>query len=261
MRCALLLWFNFKSKARIDSGRFRGSRRLGRWLRLAAFGILSVRCILAASGAVTGSVVDDTGKPFAGARVLISYAPTIRTPVAAPPVVTGALAATIGADGSGSFRTDSLPPGQYVACAETTTPGYLDPCHWATSAPTFTVIAGQTTSGVSIVMAKGAVLHIHVDDPQQLLGPASGPVDLNLQIHVVTASGLHYSAPIQSSSAVARDHAITIPFGAPLTLRVLASHLVVNDQSGKAFAALGAALNVPAGTTPAVVGLTIAGKN
>jgi len=164
------------------------------------------------------------------------------------------------ADASGAFHVDTLAPGQYIACAETTTPGFLDPCHWSASAPVFTVTAGQTTSGVKIVMAKGSVLRVHVDDPQQFLKPVTGTVDLDFQIHIVTNKGLHYSAPVQSSTAAARDHAITIPFDTPVSVVVLSPHYTVNDQTGKSLGAQGAAVNAPAGTTPAPVALTVTGK-
>jgi hypothetical protein len=49
-------------------------------------GIFGAHCLLAAnvtsSGGLTGSVVDDSGRPVAGARVLISYTPSIKPPVA-----------------------------------------------------------------------------------------------------------------------------------------------------------------------------------
>lgn len=256
----MLLWFNFKTKADIGLIDSRPPRSLSPQLCLVAFGILSAHCVLAATGSLIGSVVDDGGKPVAGARVLISYATSIKSPIPAPPVVTGPLAATVTADATGTFHADGLAPDQYIACAETSTPGYLDPCHWSASAPTFTVSAGQTTSGVRIVMAKGSVLRVHVDDPQQLLKPVAGPVDLDFEIHVVTSKGVRYSAPIQASTALGRDHAITIPFDTSVSVRVLAAHLAVKDQSGKLFAALGTSVNVPTGTTPSVIGLTVTGK-
>ena len=222
--------------------------------------VLSANHLLAANAAVTGTVADDSGRPVPGARILISYPPSVKVSVTAPPVITGPLAATVTADANGAFHADALAPGDYIACAETTSPGYLDPCHWATSAPSFTVTAGQTTSGINIVMAKGSVLRIHVDDPQQLLKPATGPIDLDFQIHVVTPKGLHYNAQLQSSTAVARDHAITIPFGTPVSLRVMAAHVTVNDQSGKSFAAQGATVSAEAGTTPPAITLTVTGK-
>lgn len=234
-----------------------------RWRRAgvyAAIMALSTYFLLAANASVTGTVTDDSGHAVPGARILISYAPSVKALVTAPPVITGPLAATVTADVNGAFHADGLAPGQYIACASTTSPGYLDPCHWSTSAPTFTVSIGQTTSGVKIVMAKGSVLRVHVNDPQQLLKPVAGPVDLDFEVHVVTSKGVHYSAPIQSSTALGRDHVITIPFDSPVGLRVLSAHFTVNDQSGKSFASTGTTVSTPSGTTPAAVTFTVTGK-
>jgi hypothetical protein len=231
MRHALALSLSFKSKevCRRTGGLRARRRREGFYLL--ALAVLTAHCLLAANPSLTGTVADDSGHPIPGARVLISYAPSINPAV------------------------DALPPAQYIACAETAAPGYLDPCHWSTSAPAFTVTAGETTSGVNIVMAKGSVLRVHVDDPQQLLKPVTGPVDLDFEIHIVTSKGIHYSAPIQSSTALARDHAITIPFDSPLSLRILSAHVTVSDSSGKAFATAGTTVNAPAGATPAAIGV------
>ena len=257
-------WLSLTSKANATRGILFCPSRSGGWSCLLAVAILGAHCLLAAAdngtGSLTGSVVDDSGHPVAGARVLISHAPSIKPPVPAPPVITGPLATMVTADANGTFHAENLAPDEYIACAETATPGYLDPCHWSASAPNFTVSAGQTTSGVKIVMAKGPVIRIHIDDPQQLLKPIAGPVDLDFEIHVVTGKGLHYSAPMQSSTALGRDHAITIPFDTPVSLRVLSPHLVVNDQAGKSLEPLGASVNVPVGTTPVVVGLTVVSK-
>jgi len=254
-----------RSKIRGDSQLGRslrlGTRRLSTWMLV--LGIVSAQCLSATesngSGGLTGSVVDDSGKPVAGARVLISHAPSVPPPFPAPPVLTGPLATTASPDATGAFRVDNLSPGQYIACAETTAPGFLDPCHWSVSAPSFTISAGQTTSGINIVMTKGAVLWVQVNDPQQYLKPVTGPVDLNLEIHVVTSKGVHYSAPIQSSTATERSHAITIPYGSPVTLRILSSHLAVNDRSGMPVAAIGTTVSVPTGTNPPTAVFTITG--
>jgi hypothetical protein len=253
------LWVNLNSKGISGVPEVPPPYR-GKWSYALALGIVCAHCLLAANSSVTGSVVDDTGHPIAGARVLISYAASIKSPVPAPPVVTGSLAAMVSSDATGAFHADGLAPAQYIACAETLAPGYLDPCHWSTSAPAFTISAGQTTSSVKIIMVKGSVIRVHVDDPQQLLRPVAGPVDLDFEIHVVTSKGVHYSAPIQSSTALGRDHAITIPFDSPVSLRVLSAHFTVNDLSGKAFASAGTTVNEPTGTTPAVIGFRIMGK-
>jgi hypothetical protein len=263
MRCALTLPFHSKAGEIAEQRDPNRLRRRARWLCVVVVGAHSAVCLSAGAsgaGSVAGSVVDDTGASVAGARVLISHVPAGTPAVAAPPAVTGSLAAMVSANATGSFQAEGLAPGQYIACAEVAAPGLLDPCHWAAAAPNFTVTAGQTTSGVKIVMAKGSILQVHVNDPLQLLGPATGPVDLNFEVHVVTSKGIHYSAPIQASTATGRDHAITIPFGAAVTLRVLSAHLAVSDQSGSPFPPLGTAVPASAGATLPTVELTVTGR-
>lgn len=257
----MALWFNPTPAENSGRPGERRTRRRRQWSRVAAIGLLCAHCLLAADGpgGVAGSVMDDSGHAVAGARVLISHAASIAPPIAAPPVITGALAAAVVADAGGSFQAGGLAPGQYVACAEATAPGYLDPCHWSASAPNFTVSAGQTASGVKIVMAKGAVLWVQVDDPRQLLKPVSGQVDLDFEVHVVTSKGVHHGVPIQSSTATGRSHAITIPFDTSVSVRVLSAHLAVSDPSGKSLGPIGATANVAAGTTPPIVRLTVTG--
>ena len=80
--------------------------------------------------AVEGTVLDDTGKPVAGARVLIAAALPANAPhFTAPPVITGPLATSTTSDSKGAFTIAALPAGQYIACAEVATTGLLDPCH------------------------------------------------------------------------------------------------------------------------------------
>ncbi len=109
-------------------------------------------------------------------------------------------------------------------------------------------------------MAKGSIIRVHIDDPQRLLKPVATGVDLDFDIHVVTAKGIHYSAPVLSNTGAGREHAITVPFNTPVSLRVFCPGLTVNDQSGKPFVAAGTAVNVPVGTIPSVVTLTVTGK-
>jgi hypothetical protein len=235
--------------------------RTRRTLAVATF-LLAVQSWAATSpAAVQGSILDDTGKPVAGARVLIAATlPADGPHFAAPPVITGPLVTSVTADSEGAYSVASLPAGQYVACAEAATQGLLDPCHWAASAPTFTVTAGTTTSGVNITMARGAIVPIHISDPQSLLQPVTGPVDFDLQIHAVTAKGHHYNANIQASSATSRDHSVTVPFGTAITILVLAAHFVVNDQSGNPVPSAGVSVTIPTGAAATTISYVVAGK-
>ena len=213
------------------------------------------------NGRIQGKVVDDTGRPVGGARVVIARAlPPDAPHVAAPPVITGPLAATAAADAAGTFEIDAIRAGTYVACAQSAAPGLLDPCHWAKSAPEFTVVAGQILAGVKVTMARGAVISIHVNDPLGLLAAATGPIDFACQFHVVTGKGLHYNANIQARAAGSRDHAITVPFGTPVNLQAISPHLILTDQAGKTLPAAATAVPIPAAANPPTIVYTVTGK-
>jgi hypothetical protein len=70
------------------------------------------------------------------------------------------------------------------------------------------VATGNATAGLKIVMARGAVVPVHMDDPLALLKPVAGPIDFDLQIHAITSKGHHYKAPVQTSGPLSREHAI-----------------------------------------------------
>jgi hypothetical protein len=164
-------------------------------------------------------------------------------------------------DEKGNFTATDLAAGNYVVCAQTTTPGLLDPCHWAASAPSFTLTDdGQTVSGLKIVMAKGAVLRVHLDDPDALLNKSvAGPVDFDCAVHVVTSKGLHHIAAIQANNATGRDHAITVPYGTPVTVKIMAAHLIIADKSGRSIPSPGASI-IAAPGAETTMSYTITGK-
>ena len=135
-------------------------------------------------GSVRGTVVDNTGVPVPGARVVLSHAlasSSASAKFAGPPTITGPRAAAVTADLLGRF-TATIPGGSYVACAQAPVEGFLDPCHWAAVAPGFNLIAGEQLTGVTITMARGAVIPIHVNDPQGLLAASTGPFNPNFRL-------------------------------------------------------------------------------
>jgi hypothetical protein len=213
---------------------------------------------LTPTGAIRGWVLDETGKPVFPARVFIHQTlPAGVAMPAAPPVITGPRIAAADTDSNGQFVA-FLPAGTYIACGETATQGLLDPCRWSTSAPTFT-IKSQTTVETQIVMAKGAVVPVHVNDPSQLLPPVTSAVQAECRFQMVTAAGRRYDAIIVAHTSTSRDHAITIPFGTPLSLQVACPQFAINDSTGKPAAAAGVATLAPAGSTVATLSYTVSG--
>lgn len=230
-------------------------------LTLAAAGFSATVASLT-TGSVAGSVLDSAGKPIPGTvRVFLSQAlpaDGVRHP--APPVQTGPQVTSRLVDKAGNFNISALAPGSYVACASTTTPGYLDPCHWATSAPTFSIGAGKPTTGVKVVLANGAVIPIRVNDmSQKLLKPQEGAHDLDFQIHAVTSSGRHHTALISAQDANGRDHSVTVPFGIPITLQVFSPKVAIVESTGKLDAPGGLTITVPAGKSATPVVLNVVG--
>jgi hypothetical protein len=223
--------------------------------------IMAARLLAQYPGSVTGTVVDDAGKPVVHARVFISRAlPATTVRPAAPPVFTGPHVITTMTDRQGQFISGHLAAGNYVACAQFAAQGLLDPCHWASSAPVFTVATNKTTTGVKIAMAKGATVSIHVSDAQQVLTAPKGVAPPFLRFHMVTAKGHHYEAAMVAQDTVSQDFKITIPFATPLTLQVIGPQLTVNDETGKPAAAAGRTVLVPAGTTTSTIfNYTVAG--
>ena len=172
-----------------------------------------------------------------------------------PPVITGPHMTSAMTDSNGQFVA-FLPAGSYVACPETTTQGLLDPCRWSTSAPAFTVQSGTTTE-TSAVMAAGAILPIHVADPNQLLTPVSGVIDPSCRFVMPTPHGYTYDAVIVNKSSTSRDHVITIPFGSALTMQVVCPHLVINDASGNPAPTAGTAVLAAPGVNPATANYAV----
>lgn len=227
--------------------------------------IFLVICCLTAwpatiDGSVGGTVVDNVGVPVPGARVVLSRALSPNpTKASGPPTITGPRIAVVTADLLGRFSAPAIPGGSYVACAQAPVEGFLDPCHWAATAPGFSLTAGEKLTGVTITLARGAVIPIHVNDPQGLLSPVAGAFDPNCRFDVVTAKGLHYPARIQAQSAGSQDHAATVPFGSALQLQVISPHLVLADSSGKTVTTA-SPLSVAPGLTAAQIVYTVTGK-
>jgi hypothetical protein len=83
----------------------------------------------------------------------------------APPTRLARVVASVAGGPNGSFTLGNLSGGSYALCAQTTVSGWLDPCHFAAVVPQVNLDQGRSLSGVRIVMAKGAILQVRIDDP------------------------------------------------------------------------------------------------
>lgn len=179
-----------------------------------------------APGAIQGTILSADGKPLP--RATLYYGRTGRAKgKAAASVLPPVLSVKAGLDGR--FTLSNLPPGGWTVCVEAA--GHLNPCHWST-APAFTVSAGQTISNTVVRLDAAYTLHIRVRDPQGLManeGKAAGAV---LQIGVHAPSGAFQRAVLADRSPDGRGYTVAIPLRAAAKLFVSGGAFQLNDDAG-----------------------------
>jgi hypothetical protein len=145
----------------------------------------------------------------------------------------------------GSFQFQGLPDGTYTLCAQSPNAGYLDPCRHAAVPLQVTLTAGQPSKNNVVKMTAGSILHVRIQDPQQLLAkttdrPASAWIpqsteDLTVGVWGAGVPGLQfYPAYIAGRDSAGMDYQVTIPKDTPLAVYVTSKHLKVVDGTGAA---------------------------
>ena len=211
-------------------------------------------------GVIQGTVLSADGKPIPRANLYYGRTAPAKGKAAGtvlPPV----LSAKAGLDGR--FTLSNLPPGGWTVCAEAA--GYLNPCHWST-APAFTVGAGQAVSNAAIRLDQAYALRIHIDDPLGLLANEGKAAGAFLQIGVHAPSGAFQRARLAARNNAGRDYTVAIPLHAAAKLFVSGGAFQLNDDAGLPLARGGKltqvtapGLNKAGSATPPPLGFTVTG--
>ncbi len=240
-------------------------------------------------GSIQGTVVGSDGTPIPGAHVYAAVKATNQKTAVPPTLMSRIQAAAIAgqsAVGSASvgtkvttptqtsaFLISAVPAGAYILCAQTTTPGWLDPCHWSASLPTITLAAGQNLTGQVVMMAKGAVVLFTIVDVGKLLpttisntampqGARIPAIPQDVEIIAHASNSAYYNAQIASITATGQTRQLTLPFGLPHTVTVRSQQFSLLDATGMPVAAAGESqtFQIPAGAAPPQFTYTIVGK-
>jgi hypothetical protein len=188
------------------------------------------------TGAVHGIVMSDDGQPIMNATVLYTRIPVLQPrpfgqgPYDLAPGETIVNNSTE-TDGTGHFDVGGLPTGSYLICAEASGQALLNPCKWSGSYSV--TIAAGAREALSIVMKRGVLLKVHIDDPQGLLliGAAS-PLDFpHLIVGVIFGEGGFLAAETANVIAGGRDFQMPIPAGVPLRLWLQSGHVTLADAN------------------------------
>jgi len=201
------------------------------------------------TGSISGVVQAPDGTGIGGA--ILSYGqlapPRPKAPAAMVPPVASVVTAS-----NGVFSIPNLKAGMYLVCVSVRSGAYLDPCHWSSSPPTFTLTAGLAVSNAVIQLAKGAQLQVSINDPAQLFANEGTTPGAHLMLGVRAVSGAFQGAVLASSNASGRNYTVTVPLDVPTGLFIMSGDYHLSDSGGLQVTAVGAPYQV----TPSSVGGT-----
>jgi hypothetical protein len=213
---------------------------------------------------ISGSVVDDTGTPIAGASVHYNNAPATAKDAAgrvhlAEPLVSSHV--LTGKDGT--FSITGVPAGFYSLCATGVSPTHLRSCDWGGGSAHVSVSSG--TASVRLQVPNGVLLTFQVTDAHGQVqdfptataanGPATSAA-WNFRIFVHDGGAFMAAAAPVSAAGNVRQYAVAVPKTSSLRL-LLDTSLKVMDQSSSAIPARALSGSIAINGQPMTVKLTV----
>lgn len=214
------------------------------------------------SASISGVVTGADGSSIGGAHVFAGPLSTA-SKLKAPPTLLASVTSSVYAKPDGSFTLANLTAGSYILCAEASIPGWLDPCHFASAVAPVTVAAGKATTGQNVVLSKGAVLQVRINDPGQLLANATAVIAHDVEVLVRASNNGYYESRIVSTDSTGRNHEITVPFDLQQTLIVRSQGFTLKNSAGAAVPPSGFSqtVQVATGAVAPSFTFTVSGKS
>jgi len=217
-------------------------------------GSLAAQTQLSSAAAVGGVLTGEDGSLIAGARVGLL--------LQSPPTHGKALQTfwSVASGADGSFFFSGLKAATYKICVE---PGgvWLNPCEWGLNPLIFALANQQTASSANVVLTKGALITIQINDPGQFLAKNEGTAPgAHLLIGVPTAAFSFHAASLQSQDSTGRTYQAVVPFNYPAVIVIRSPYFQLSSASGVALPA-GATvpITVASGQTPGPLTFTVTG--
>lgn len=207
-------------------------------------------------GQLRGTVVDSANKPVTGARITLVRQSRFAKGRdgkmrAAPPALSGRATT----DAAGTYHVPSLAAGRYDICVEA--PGHLTTCEWEQWGRA-NVAAGAAAEHRKLVLTKGAVVSVRINDPKRLVRssdalPLVGVRDQWRRMHAARRGGNQGDTYLFEMEA---------PYSVPLTLVLHSARFTMADSQGVAVSPAGADVifQVPAGAVAPTFTFTITGE-
>jgi hypothetical protein len=185
------------------------------------------------SASISGTVLSSDGTPLAAVLAVNSNAP-----ISSPSLTTTSAS-------NGSFQLSNVPAGTYQICVTVQSGPFVDPCLWNPGGTTIPLAASQSLTGQTIQVQQAAVLHVRINDPQDLRNTAqSNGTPRGITMGVLALGSLFYPLLPTSTDATGFDQEIAIPGGTSVPFTIVPIGLSVTDSSGNAVATTGATVSI-----------------
>ena len=197
------------------------------------------------TGSISGTLTGDDGKPLPG--VVIANGNGV---AASGRAVSAA---------NGAFIISNLPAGTYTLCGRPNGGGYLDPCSWSIDPPKVTVVSNHATANTPLVLAKGAMIQVQINDPSRILGATalSNTVAPHVLLAAVTPRGLIEPLVMTAKSATGINYQTTIPFSTPVAISIAGKQVHITDSAGNVLNPAGSSITVQQGPTGPATTVTL----
>ncbi|MBI4905283.1 MAG: carboxypeptidase regulatory-like domain-containing protein [Acidobacteria bacterium] len=210
-------------------------------LAMGAMAALAQKPVPNTGGTIIGTVVGEDGKGLAGVSVTVLR--EMLTDIGAyPPASAGAQTRA-----NGGFAFQGLGPGTYRLCAQLPFTAMLHTCNWETSVDRVRIVNNEIRAGVKLVMKRGMLLKIKVEDPgghlERNVGKTKGAM---LTVGLAEPRKKLMVLPVMSRDKASWNYQTAVPYGRAVQLHAKGGFFSLADGNGRSIDQRnGAALAAP----------------
>lgn len=188
-----------------------------------------------APGTISGTVVNDTGKPVSGAKLICQRLTEYKRGSGQHLVVNEfGTHVTVFTGADGKFIFSGLPGGRYDLCAYGSQ-NQVSACEWKGS-PVLQLESGGSLTGVTRMVLEGSVITMRVADPNGKIAvpQANGKIPPERRFFIGVSAGLGHYHRAEAISHGPAQHMFRVTIPKQMSIRLfIDSDLVVLDSTGK----------------------------
>lgn len=164
---------------------------------------------------------------------------------------------------TGTFTISGLNDGTYILCVQTQRTTWLNPCEWGEKGAIVSLSQSGRGQTVSIVLTKGAIITIQVNDTSNYLNDEGKTPGVHLLIGVPTDAHFFQQAWVASQGSKGRVYQVLVPFDRLTRISVASAIFQLADTANLPLARMGNTLSVlvSTGRSAPIIVLNITGRD